>query len=997
MGQIEEEPVLDGGEYWYRVRFVKRVERVVEDDLELPGVPDETIERLAIQGRWGRLQAFRTALTVARIEHDNRSTVYTFKSQRILFEPYQYKPLLKILDSPDRRLLIADEVGLGKTIEAGLILTELQARRSLDRVLIVCPSRLRDKWREEMNRKFDQDFDILTKATLNQYLEKLRQNPRRGQLRAIVSMQTIRGEEVRTALVAEVGHLDMVIVDEAHHARNPATQTSEMLRDLGGIADCMVLLTATPLHLGNRDLFTLLHALRPTEFRDANVFDRQLRENGRIHEASSLVRRMNPKDLPHVKDLLERALMNSLRNPLALQVIEDIEGNPPRERRDWVELERRIQELHPLGTIVTRTRKRDVQEHAAVRKASVIECRLTEGEDQLYLKLVQGSSSKGWIREKLNLGQIQRARQAASCLPAAALHYNERTATSDDDAVECTDILPGDLLGQASRGNELVGTIRVSETVVDSKYDKLQELLRQIWEKEPEAKVLIFTFFLGTATYLRDRLADEGIGVLRIAGDVPSNPHEPERDERGKRMRAFREDRKMRVLVSTEVGSEGLDFQYCHHLVNYDLPWNPMVVEQRIGRIDRFGQLSDAVYIHNLVVKDTVEEKILHRLYDRIGIFKESIGDLESILGETISELQRDYVNGRLTPEQSEERVQNATNAILRRKKDLETLQQAAGDLFGHEEYIRDEMQRVGRLGRYISEHSLLALITNYLQSHHPAVKLWDEEDGIFGMRLRSELRADIRRASIGGPVWFDRSQDDVFLLTTRGELAFRRPNLELINASHPLVRAAAGALKVQLESPLARVGQASLVLLRDDDAEEFPVGIFFIAVYTHTIAGIRARRVLEPIAWSQQEERILDQESGERLLHLVLERAVEWEKTAAIIPIPGDRWTLIEGEARTRNRKLLENERRENEAQYTRRREALHREYQHDRDVKQQRLDTARKRGRDRILPALQGQLQRADADYQIKLEALDRTRNVSARLSEPVAICGVAVNHKK
>lgn len=461
-------------------------------------------------------------------------------------------------------------------------------------------------------------------------------------------------------------------------------------------------------------------------------------------------------------------------------------------------------------------------------------------------------------------------------------------------------------------------------------------------------------------------------------------------------MRAFQEDRKMRVLVSTEVGSEGLDFQYCHHLVNYDLPWNPMVVEQRIGRIDRFGQESDAVYIHNMVVKDTVEEKILLRLYDRIGIFKESIGDLESILGETISELQRDYVNGRLTPEDAERRVQDATNAILRRKQHLETLQQAAGDLFGHEEYIHDEMQRVGRLGRYISEHSLLALIISYLQSHHPTVKLWNEEEGIFGMRLRPELRADIRRASIGGPVWIDRSQDDVLLLTTRGELAFRRPSLELVNASHPLVRAAVGALKVQLESPLARVGQASLVLLEDDDSEEFPVGIFFIAVYTHTIAGIRARRILEPIAWSPKEQRILDQESGERLLHLVLERAVEWEKTEAIEPIPGDSWTVIEGEARNRNRKLLENERRENEAQYTRRHEALQREYQHDRDVKQQRLDTARRRGHDRILPALQGQLQRAEADYQVKVEELDRTRNVSARLSEPVAICGVAVNRK-
>ena len=114
--------MLDGGEYWYRVRFKKRTDIVVQEDLEPRGDSAETIDQLAIQGRWGRLQAFRTALTVERIESDNRSTVFAFKSQRILFEPYQYKPLLKILDSPDRRLLIADEVGLGKTIEAGLVL-----------------------------------------------------------------------------------------------------------------------------------------------------------------------------------------------------------------------------------------------------------------------------------------------------------------------------------------------------------------------------------------------------------------------------------------------------------------------------------------------------------------------------------------------------------------------------------------------------------------------------------------------------------------------------------------------------------------------------------------------------------------------------------------------------------------------------------------------------------------------------------------------------------
>ena len=131
MGRIERDPVLDGGEYWYRVKFVNRAENIVEADLDPLDHADDSIEQLVMHGRWGRIRAFRCALAVERITQTNRSTVYSFKAQRILFEPYQYKPLLKILDSPDRRLLVADEVGLGKTIEAGLILTELEARRPL--------------------------------------------------------------------------------------------------------------------------------------------------------------------------------------------------------------------------------------------------------------------------------------------------------------------------------------------------------------------------------------------------------------------------------------------------------------------------------------------------------------------------------------------------------------------------------------------------------------------------------------------------------------------------------------------------------------------------------------------------------------------------------------------------------------------------------------------------------------------------------------------------
>ena len=595
------------------------------------------------------------------------------------------------------------------------------------------------------------------------YIER-QHDARRRRLRAIVSMQTIRNEEVLETLAAEVDHLDMVIVDEAHHARNPETQTSEMLRDLGQVGDCVVLLTATPLHLGSRDLYTLLNALRPTEFREAEVFDRELRHYSGIHEAGILIRTREEASLGQATELLKRVFLTGprqmFRDPEAIPVIKEMEAGPPADRRAWVELERRVQDLHPLATIVTRTRKRDVREHAPERRAGVFRCKWTKQEDETYQRLVRGSTTLGWIREKLSFGEIQRARQAASCLAAAVEGHGGAAAVSDDDATETSDILPSDVRGAAAGGASPPGAA-LSWSGRDSKFERLQEILNYVWEEDPGAKVLIFAFFVGTVKYVERRLTECGYPTLRISGDVPSNPRRPDHDERGKRIRQFRKDPAIKVLVSTDVGSEGLDFEFCHHLVNYDLPWNPMVVEQRIGRIDRFGQESDVVHIHNLVVEGTVEDRILLRLYERIGIFRQSIGDLETILGETVRDLQRDYVSGRLTPEEDEKRVQQDATAIDRRRAHLEELERSAGELFGHEEYIREEIKRVDRLGRFVSEEAMLAVIRSFLESHHPGAGLWQEGQGIYGLRLTDDLRNDIQSAAIGGQMWIDQSRNN--------------------------------------------------------------------------------------------------------------------------------------------------------------------------------------------------------------------------------------------
>lgn len=997
LGRVERDGNLDGGEYWYRVRFTKRVENVVEEDLDRLEDAVETLESLTARGSWGRIRAFRSALAVERITNANQSTLYAFRAQRVLFEAFQYKPLLKMLESSDRRLLIADEVGLGKTIEAGLILTELEARQTLDRVLVVCPSRLREKWRDEMSRKFGKDFDIAGRSDLEEYLQRLRRSPNRSRLRAVVSMQTLRNTELREQLLSEIGFIDFVIVDEAHHARNPSAKTSEMLRDLCEAAGSVVLLTATPLHLGNRDLFTLLQALRPSEFRDYAVFDQRLQHFKGVHEAALLVRSQKEENLVSVrqvlKGLFQTGVVPSARDPLAVQVIEDLEGPIPQDRRSWVDLERRVQDLHPLSSILTRTRKRDVQELAAIRRARVFRCQWTAEEDQAYRKLIHGAGSLGWISERMTIGQMQRARQAASCLPATLAKARE-AARTDEEALELTDILPGDLPVKRTHDTRDTSHLPGQLQGPDSKLEKLVELLQLVQQEEPGAKVLIFTYFVGTSRYLEEQLSARGFAALRIAGDVPSDPKRPDKDERGIVMRRFREDPEIRVLVSTEVGSEGLDFQFCHYLVNYDLPWNPMVVEQRIGRIDRFGQQSENVHVLNIVVEGTVEDRILLRLYQRIGIFRESIGQLEAILGEEVSELQKAYVSGKLTPEEAEQRVEQAARAIERRRTHLDELERNAGNLFGHEEYLKEQLQRVGRLGRYISEKSMLAVIESYLEAKHPNVRVWEEPARVFRLRVSEELRKEIQDASNRDDLWVDRSRKGVFSFCFDGELAYYHPEVDLVNVSHPFLKAAVKGVSKQFEEVFAKAAKGVLVLSQNED-KELAGGTYFVLVFSHAVDGIRARRVLETIAWSESSGGILPSDVGERLLHLVQERGAEEDASQTTPALLQETWARMVSEARTRNRTLFDAEKRENEALYVRRRSLVEAEFEHGRTVKAARLQTAQSRGRTKVIPALQGQIQKAESLFRSRIDELERTRDVRCSLSDPIAACVVRVMH--
>ncbi|GIW05479.1 MAG: hypothetical protein KatS3mg060_0284 [Dehalococcoidia bacterium] len=236
---------------------------------------------------------FLRELLLFKLSGKISDVLYSFPSSRTLFRVYQYKPVLKFLRSPDHRLLIADEVGLGKTIEAGIIYLEWKSRLRRMRTLVVCPSALREKWRLEMLNRFDEDFTILDSAKLKHFLEHYERYGQATTLRGIISLELLRlhSRELEERAV----HFDLVIVDEAHHLRNSRTQSYGLGEILSAQADALLFLTATPIHLGTPDLFNLLRLLKPDEYVSSWLFEQQIEPNKHITHASRLLRANDAK------------------------------------------------------------------------------------------------------------------------------------------------------------------------------------------------------------------------------------------------------------------------------------------------------------------------------------------------------------------------------------------------------------------------------------------------------------------------------------------------------------------------------------------------------------------------------------------------------------------------------------------------------------------------------------------------------------------------------
>ena len=856
LGVIMGAPQLIAGEYWYRVNFGGgNIQTHPESNLELYQA-DRNIEDLLVNGVYGNKETLSKLITFTKICFPLRKNIYSFKASRTELHEFQFKPVLKFIDSQDQRLLIADEVGLGKTIEAGYILQEQKARHEIESVLVVCPSSLVGKWKQEMESKFQEEFEILNAEDIRNFLSRIDERGDMVKLRGICSLQTLRGRGLLEEWEAASPPLDMVIIDEGHHLRNPETRSHRLGLALSETADAMLMLTATPVHLGNQDLFFLLRTLNPEEFENFEIFKKRLSVNRFVLMTLSLLRKV-PLDLKAVRRTLEQ--MVSIddakwfeNNPIYKDVIGRVGEIDSKNREQVIELQRDVNRLNLVGHILTRSRKRDVQIKAK-RDPHIIRPQFTSAEKAFYEAVTNFVISQYGQKGLGVFGKfiaVMPQRQVASCIPAMIEHYAQELIEANSGGLdeEMSDIVIEDF-GEdqpdvdhvaTSEYQTLVKLVRSKELKgVDTKFDELLKTLRELDAAEPGRKIVIFSYFRKTLEYLSRRLTSFGFKNIVISGFYP-------RDERNRRIEQFKNDESIRIMLASEVGSEGLDFQFCHIMVNYDLPWNPMVVEQRIGRLDRIGQKSDRILIFNFSIPGTIEDKILRRLYLRIGIFEESIGDLEAILGEEIRQLTRDLLTSKLTPQEQEKRIGETAEIIIRKKQEQAELEAQSVKFIGHDEFFNDEIERVKKHKRFITPEELQVFLEEFLEKHFPRCSLKiSKRSSVFNFLVNDELikfiRGYMQPDDLGFRQFIRKTVTNPIAITFNDQEAFENKDLEFINFSHPIIRAIASYYENHREElhPVARIELNSI---------SSPPGDYLYFVYLLEVKAARPYRSLESV-----------------------------------------------------------------------------------------------------------------------------------------------------
>lgn len=448
---------------------------------------------------------------------------------------YQVETVKKVLKYFHGRALLADEVGLGKTIEVGMLIKEYLLRGMVQNILILTPAPLVSQWREEMEQKFSIPF-VTTEDAL------VHTDPAQFWKRRfiIASIHTAKGSKHAAQVVNE--WYDLVVVDEAHHLRNRNTLVWKLVNEIK--KRFIFLLTATPVQNDLIELFNLITLLKPGQFKTEQLFKKEYLERGDPRA---------PANQERLRELLRDVMIRNTRSAIDLKL--------PK------------------------------------RFAATLRLTPTEGERRIY----EGLTSL--------------ARERAEALRKPILQILLREAGSSPHALTQT------LL--TLRSKEGIAADPILESIAGLGETSKEKALLELLRKNPGEKTILFAQYLKSLDAIAALLEKQGFPFVTFRGDLTAW-------EKNDAIRRFRDE--VPILLSTESGGEGRNLQFCRTLINFDLPWNPMRIEQRIGRLHRIGQTRD-VFIFNLSVTGTLEDHLLEILDGKINMFEMVIGEIEPILG----------------------------------------------------------------------------------------------------------------------------------------------------------------------------------------------------------------------------------------------------------------------------------------------------------------------------------------------------------------------------
>lgn len=733
-------------------------------------------EKLAAY-KLGDVHSLRRKLTLEKMTGNRTDFLHSMHTAELEFMPHQFKPVLKFIESSTGRLLLADEVGLGKTIEASLIWLEMRARQDARRLLIICPGMLIDKWVNELDKKFGIRAEAIASV---QQLRTHIQNPSAFGYALVASYETIRvgaGEidaaegdpeaekpsgsgsdrfQLAKWLTEQAeSHskpFDLLIFDEAHRLRNKTSLLARSARIYSNAAAHLLLASATPINNSSNDLFALMELIDEDTFDSHDSLDREIYHNRPVILAQNA---LSDNLIKEAGDYLELAIerhnsygnKNSVINTISrirTEIEESIKSSAhnPEQVIKW---RMALDDCDFFSPYISRTRRCDVQGKHRIREAKVFPLSLAPHESKIYAEVLDA------IRQRLNLvSEMKKNRQSmlglvtpqlrmASSIPAMLYAFQDslqgKPDTPDiawDSVVESEDDDNDETADESFRREMQIWQERFSKTLrqyppeimekSDSKYTCFKDAVSRLLETEPTSGLVVFSYFIPTLDYLKRRLESDGISVSLISGKIT-------RDTRDREIERYLKG-ESKILLSSEVGSEGIDLQHAGHVViNYDLPWNPMRIEQRIGRVDRIGQKADKIMIINFCVENTIEERVHEILMRKTDCFTSTLGATGVVLGEKqlINAIQNNWE--KLTPEQRRELETRESLAAANTAQIQSKLTENESAL-ANSSLIEGRINRMHELGDFISADDFRNLIHDFFETNYIGTKIHHTIDG---------------------------------------------------------------------------------------------------------------------------------------------------------------------------------------------------------------------------------------------------------------------------